>query len=638
MFQVGHRGVPSGVLIDHDDEQATITSTLLFLLCQQMPTLRIFWYGTTPPPVTVTQLYPVQVLYRGTTDRPSSPPGTPMCIVMDGYFDVGDHLVIRYAQRDAYIVYRARVHTTSQLKNMKRLCIKESLFYHPLSDILDTLTDQGKRITFPNETNHPEKMERVYLTMSREEKRLWSDMIRIYQRCHLSPSSMARISSSDVFIANMLMTSLLSTITKYRQDKSIVVVIVPGPPINENLTWERCYRESTHQCPTIAVDMVQYQTSTNPLLQDWVRTHNRGIPFPIYHTEQLRQSCPSTVYEWSTRKYQFDHASSAIIRRNVEYGNKMTRVALHQRKAGIYVVEERIAKQHCEILQGLDIIELVPFYRTSDPGLYCTQVIPRTRYSYKEVMCNLPPTTDQRVFTDILFDLQLKDIIAVWWEHIGGWDGMVHYMVADGNAMTTMGHLIPPFNVVTRHHHVDNEWVTTIQRYLDAVRHVDVKSSADFLLRNPHVRSIVQPRFASKHMKSIRMGKIGAKCYLMVMQWIRKMDRVRVTSIPPLIPIRWTPSNQHYFPISIREFHHVTRHDLPDDLLRMVLTYVWDARPMYHMMLQEIGFLSFSSLSSDRKVSYSTTSISTYLSIVQMLDPDEVNIFHGVVMQEIKLV
>lgn len=600
-------------MIDHDDSKSTLTYNLLYFIRESFPAVHIQWFG--PRNDLLFHSFDIDEIITPKSMR-RYPVHRMICLVINGDHPNNPDVIDR-TNHNAFVIYRDHVHTRQQLMAMKRLHIPD----YPdmsLEDLLHDLNCKNQLISQPQEMSHQ------YVSFPMRDSESWSELIRLFQLLMLSPTSMTRITCSAIFLTNMLTKQLLPVIEeRLDEEDAVVVVVVPDQCPNEHRMWQKLKSGGRGECPSIVGDLLLEQTQENPMLFDKISMLER-FEFPDYSMEQLHIAFPGQTHEWSHRVFKYEHKDMTIRKRNSKYHNALARESLCNRVPGLYILQETIAFHHCELLQGLDIIQLSPLMKRSNPNVHCCQIAPRTVCAFEDLDLSFANWVTEDMFNDVLFKLQLRDVIAVWWQVIGGWTGFVNYMAACPFVFN-LSPLIPPS--VNRRKSIDGPWAHEIKRHLDSVGRIE-ESPHLFLLKNDDVRSIVNPHFAARCRKSIRQGRIGAKCFLAVMEWLQKPP----SSLPPLIPVHWSRRNRMFFPRFVSR--ELEESGLPDDLCREVLEYVWGPYPLvkYHMLLMEIGFVCMRQV----KVSFGCTSMDKYQTRAQLLDPVEVQDFHKLIRRELE--
>lgn len=619
MFTKWKRNVRSAVVIDHDDPHANLTFSLLNSMVASFPDIHIQWVG--PHNDLIFHSFDIEHIQEAHKMK-QCPIYQKICLVVDDSHPNFQDFVIR-TNHNAFVVYRSKIHCTQQLFRMKRLHVVENEVAS-LQELLLYLDNNAQRISQPQEMNHR------FISLHMENQKCWSDLINIFQLLMLSPTSMTRITCSSIFLTNLLVKHLIPTIKTKIEHHPIVVVVVPDQCPNEHRIWKQVKQKrgnGSGECPSIVGDLLLEPATKNIALLDKIFMLEH-IDFPAHYMEQIYMEFPiHSVHEWSNRSFMYDHKNMTIRKRNNVHHNNKTRELLENRVPGIYILQETVAFHHCGLLGGLEIVQLSPMMKNLNPNLHCSYMPPRTIYSFEDLNLSFPKWVDDNMFNDILFELQLRDVISVWWQTIGEWSGFLHYLVAF-NVLETCEQIIPPFVSLNRAT-MDSFWINEIKNRFRSESPVEENAHL-FLLKNPNVRSIVNPDFASRSKKSIRSGRIGVRCFLVVMNWLKKQQP---SSLPPLIPVHWCHHNQVYFPNHVKKW--INAMMLPDDLSKKVLEFVWglSPKPQYHMLLMEIGFVCMRS--TRVKISFGCTSINKYQTHAQMLDPVKVKEFHKLVTREL---
>lgn len=632
LFVSSKKKTRTAMLIDHDDQEQTLTAHILSLVVQSQPDTVITWLGTgeNTPTQKLQENFNIKLVIHPDDLKISSPH---ICLVYNDHASIHNVAFHNKLQNKVFVIYRSKVHTLDQLFTFKRLHLKHKDDY-TLMQHLNYLQYIGQRITHIQMNNHRMEMNHTYVLMEMDRLDDWSRVVRLFQRLIMSPLSMTRITCSSVFLTNFLMEQCLEMIKqKYVESGGLLVVVVPDQCPNEHSTWSYMKRKNQdrqfEKCPSISGDMILKETFPHLLeIVDEIQMLERHH-WPSHYIEQIHEEFGTLVREWSHRSFKFDHDEMKITKRNSSYSNQLTREALEEKIPGIYVLQETVAFHHCELLSGVEIVQCLPMFQNENPNLYCCRFVPRTVYGFHEMKLSFPPFIDENMFHTVLFQLQLRDVIAVWWNIIGGWDGFLHYVCAsDGLLME----YVPSF-INQNPQSLDSNWIHLIKESLREQRDLDL-DPWHFLLNNANARSIVIPHVANKCHKSIRQGRIGAKCFMVVFKWFQNKERI--TTLPPLIPLQWNRQTKMYFPTNTQ--HLETKWNLGQDLSSLVMNYVHSqtkAKCNYTDLLQEIGFLSMKG--SNVKVSYGCTSINRYQSRAQLLDPKHISIFHQQLLNELYL-
>ena len=628
----------TAMLIDHDDMEQTLTAYVLSLVLKFEPETLITWFGFGTNS-------PTEKLQRDFKIKPVNHPkdlkrfSQHICLV---YNNDDDHEAsfLNKIHNKVFVIYRSKIHTSEQLFSLRRLHLNHTDNY-TLQQRLHYLHLIGQRISHPQTIYDHKEMNHMNVMVEMDKLDDWSMVVRLFQRLILSPLSLTRITCSMVFLTNFLMEQCLERIKQhYVESGGLLVVVVPDQCPNEHSTWS--YMKGNNQdrqferCPSICGDMLLREALVHQLeIIDEIKMLERHR-WPSHYIEQIHEEFGTVVREWSHRSFKFDHEEMRIRKRNSLHVNKMTRECLERKEAGIYVLQETVAFHHCDLLSGIEIVQCLPMFQNENPNLHCCRFVPRTNYGFQELKLRFPSFVDENLFNHVLFQLQLRDVIAVWWNTVGGWQGFLHYVHAYNRLLNQSDELLQyvPSFVDKNSRSLDSNWVEWIRQSLSGEREIDL-DPFNFLLNNASVRSIIIPHVASKCKKSILSGRIGAKCFLVLINWLRKPHKH--TTLPPLIPLQWNKNTKKHFPINVQDWD--IKQNLGDDLSALVINYAYSDTMVkcnkYTYLLEEIGFLS--NKGSNVKISYGCTSINRYQSRAQLLDPKDISMFHQLLINELYL-